>query len=135
MKNYRFIIILFIFLSTNLVYASSDTPKVTIRGVNDYQSEFNKNYNLALNGDVIAQNNLGVMYANGQGTPVNLALANEWFLKAAENGSSMAQFNIGQNYLYGTNGLPKNRNQAIQWLKKSAKNGHAQAKLVLAGLQ
>jgi TPR repeat protein len=47
----------------------------------------------------------------------------------------MAQFNIGQHYLHGSNGLPKNRVQALNWLKKAANNGHAQAKLVLAGLQ
>ncbi|MFX8860198.1 tetratricopeptide repeat protein, partial [Acinetobacter baumannii] len=81
------------------------------------------------------QYNLGVMYANGQGVGQSDAKAFEWYLKAANNGSAMAQFNIGQHYLHGSNGLPKNRVQALNWLKKAANNGHAQAKLVLAGLQ
>jgi TPR repeat protein len=55
--------------------------------------------------------------------------------RTPNNGSAMAQFNIGQHYLHGSNGLPKNRVQALNWLKKAANNGHAQAKLVLAGLQ
>ena len=75
------------------------------------------------------------MYAGGQGIVQNSALANEWLLKAANNGNAMAQFNIGQNYLYGNNGLPKNRTQALNWLRKASNNGHAQAKLMLAGLQ
>lgn len=62
-------------------------------------------------------------------------MANEWMLKAANNGYAMAQFNIGQSYLKGSNGLPKNRVQALNWLRKAANNGHAQAKLMLAGLQ
>lgn len=65
----------------------------------------------------------------------NSFLANEWYLKAADQGDANAQFNIGTNYLNGSNGLPKNRIQALNWLKKSANNGHAQAKLMLAGLQ
>ena len=75
------------------------------------------------------------MYEYGKGTRKNTALANEWYLKAANKGNATAQFNIGNNYLYGQNGLPKNRTQALNWLKKASDNGHAQAKLVLAGIQ
>lgn len=75
------------------------------------------------------------MYANGQGTVKNTPLTNEWYLKAANNGSSIAQFNIGQNYLNGSNRLAKNRVQALNWLKKAANNGHTPAKLVLAVIQ
>ena len=98
-------------------------------------NSFNFIETLALKGDASAQTNLGMMYDNGQGIARNPALANEWYLKAANNGSAMAQFNIGQHYLHGSNGLPKNRVQALNWLKKAANNGHAQAKLILAGLQ
>jgi TPR repeat protein len=76
-----------------------------------------------------------MMYEYGEGTRKNTALANEWYLKAANNGNATAQLNIGNNYLYGQNGLPKNRTQALNWIRKAANNGNAQAKLVLAGLQ
>ena len=89
----------------------------------------------AAQGNAEAQNNLGIMYLNGQGISENSALGIEWLLKAASNGNAMAQFNIAQSYLDGTNGLPQNRTQALNWLKKAANNGHAQAELMLAGLQ
>ena len=37
-------------------------------------------------GDVEAQNNLGVMYAFGKGVRKNLVIAKEWFGKACDNG-------------------------------------------------
>ena len=78
-------------------------------------------------------------YKQGDISPVsysNLPAGDYTFLlKAANNGNAMAQFNIGQNYLHGNNGLPKNRTQALNWLRKASNNGHAQAKLMLAGLQ
>ena len=86
-------------------------------------------------GNAEAQYSLAIMYSNGRGVSQDYFKAAEWYLKAANNGSAMAQFNIGQHYLHGSNGLPKNRVQALNWLKKAANNGHAQAKLVLAGLQ
>lgn len=37
-------------------------------------------------GNVNAQNNLGVMYAQGRGVRQDLVLAQEWFGKACQNG-------------------------------------------------
>ena len=75
-----------------------------------------------------------MLYANGKYVNKNIALSNDWLLKAAKQGNSMAQFNIGRNYLNGDNGLPKNKAVALMWLKKAAKNGHAQAELLFDGL-
>ena len=46
---------------------------------------------LADQGDVDAQNNLGVMYDNGNGVPENDAEAVKWFRKAANQGDATAQ--------------------------------------------
>ncbi|HIF93894.1 MAG TPA: sel1 repeat family protein [Myxococcales bacterium] len=43
-------------------------------------------------GDADAQNNLGVMYANGYGVAENYAEAVKWYRKAAEQGDASAQY-------------------------------------------
>ena len=53
-------------------------------------------------GDAEAQNNLGVMYANGNGVAQDDKQAAFWFRKAADQGEAMAQFNIGRMYFNGT---------------------------------
>ena len=46
-------------------------------------------------GDVIAQYNLGVMYATGQGVSQDYQEAVGWYRKAAEQGYAGAQYNSG----------------------------------------
>jgi len=45
-------------------------------------------------GNVDAQNNLGVMYYSGEGVPRDTAKAAEWFKKAAAQGNADAQANL-----------------------------------------
>ena len=45
-------------------------------------------------GNVDAQNNLGVMYYAGEGVPRDPAKAKEWFKKAAAQGNADAQVNL-----------------------------------------
>jgi TPR repeat protein len=56
---------------------------------------------LADQGNAEAQNNLGIMYRNGQGVPRDAAAALTWFHKAAEQGEPVAQLNIGLMYYFG----------------------------------
>jgi len=77
-------------------------------------------------GDAEAQNNLGVMYANGQRVPKNEAKAAEWFQKAAEQGYVDAQFNLGIVYANGQ-GVPKNEAKAVEWYNKAVAQGHTPA--------
>ena len=44
---------------------------------------------LAEQGDVSAQYNLGIIYANGRGVPENDAEAVKWYSKAAEQGDAL----------------------------------------------
>ncbi len=63
----------------------------------------NRNYAAALrfwapiaeDGNVRAQNSMGILYQNGQGVPRDKAIAFKWYLRAALNGSTDAQYNIG----------------------------------------
>ena len=48
----------------------------------------------AQQGDTAAQNNLGIMYANGWGVEQDYEEAVKWFQKAAEQGHAEAQDNL-----------------------------------------
>ena len=45
-----------------------------------------------------AQNNLGVLYARGEGVPHSKAMAAGWYEKAAMQGNKYAQYNLGGMY-------------------------------------
>ena len=51
----------------------------------------------------------------------SLDKAFEWYLKAAENGSTEAQFNVGVCYLNG-HGVEKNSEKAIHYFTQAAEN-------------
>jgi hypothetical protein len=53
---------------------------------------------LADQGNTIAQNYLGVMYAQGRGVPQDFAVAVSWYRKAADQGYAVAQYNLGAMY-------------------------------------
>ena len=64
----------------------------------DY-AEAVKWYRLAADqGYADAQNNLGVMYDQGQGVPQNYAEAVKWYRLAADQGDAAAQYNLGVMY-------------------------------------
>lgn len=74
---------------------------------------------------------LGTMYATGQGTLKNNAKAFEYYLKAAQRNSSIAQFTLAEAYLNGYLGVVKSTEKSIIWLKKSASQGYEPAKTLL----
>jgi len=51
-------------------------------------------------GSFVAQFNLSRLY-EGQGVTKDLALAHAWMLKAAEQGFTLAQYHVGQDYEFG----------------------------------
>jgi len=80
---------------------------------------FKKLRYVALGGSIIAQNNLGEMYANGKGVTQNNKTAIYWYEKAAENGSITAQNNLGEIYANGK-GVTQNNKTAVYWYEKAA---------------
>ena len=58
-------------------------------------SSYEINKQLAEQGDVSSQYNLGQMYAYGEGIPEDDTEAVKWFRLAAEQGYARAQFNLG----------------------------------------
>jgi TPR repeat protein len=85
---------------------------------------------LADQGEAAAQNNLGAMYANGQGVPRDYAEAVKWYRKAADQGYALAQTSLGFMYEQGQ-GVPQDYAQAHMWYRKAADQGDAAAQLEL----
>ncbi|WP_447724721.1 SPOR domain-containing protein [Sphingomonas koreensis] len=77
-------------------------------------------------GDADAQFNMGQAYKLGRGVPVDLAVAEEWYRKAALQGHPQAEESYGLT-LFENN----KRTQAAEWLAKAAGRGEARAQYVL----
>jgi hypothetical protein len=92
----------------------------------DYATALKKWRPLAEAGDATAQNNLGAMYANGQGVPQDDEEAAKWFRLAAEQGGADAQNNLGVMYANGR-GVPQDYREAAKWFRLAAEQGHASA--------
>ena len=77
-------------------------------------------------GHAEAQNNLGVIYANGRGVPRDDVEAVKWWRKAGEQGNAVAQFNLGVSYRTGW-GVPQDYISAHMWLSLAAEAGYETA--------
>ena len=78
---------------------------------------------LASQGEADAQNNLGLMYKNGEGVRQDYTKAVEWYTKAANQGIADAQYNLGYSYYKGE-GVRQNNIQAKEWFGKACDNGN-----------
>ena len=86
--------------------------------------EFQVTKELAEGGDAEAQNNLGAMYATGEGVPQDNKEAVKWFRMSAEQGKAKGQSNLGVMYMNGT-GVPQDYKEAVKWYRISADQGDA----------
>ena len=77
-------------------------------------------------GDAVAQYNLGVMYANGQGVAEDDVEAVKWFRKSAEQGYADAQYNLGFAYANGF-GVVQNYVAAHMWWNLARAQGDENA--------
>ena len=88
----------------------------------DDVSDFRETLQLAEQGDAKAQNNLGAMYANGQGVRQDYAEAFRWFRQAAEQGYAKAQNNLGVMYANGR-GVRQDLHLSKEWFGKACDGG------------
>ena len=77
-------------------------------------------------GDAQAQNNLGVMYEQGNGVAQDHAEAARLFRLAAEQGNAQAQLSLGIMYGNGK-GVPQDYVLEHMWANIAAANGHEKA--------
>jgi len=94
------------------------TPE-EVKAIDGYKAQAEK-------GDRVAQYNLGLCYANGEGVAKDEVQAVSWYRKAAEQGDAYAQNNLGLCYANGT-GVAKDSVQAVSWYRKAAEQGNAYA--------
>lgn len=74
-------------------------------------------------GDAVAQNNLGMMYVDGNVVQKNLTTALSWFEKSARSGLPNAQTSMGWAYMSDEFGLAPNYALAMEWNLKAANQG------------
>src|ERR1035437_2766104 len=96
----------------------------------DYATELKLLQPLAEQGDALAQFNLGLMYAYGEGVPRDDAEAVRWYRKAAERGDAQAQGHLGYRYENGE-GVPQDYTEAVKWYRKAAEQGYALRQVAL----
>ncbi|MBD8617943.1 SEL1-like repeat protein [Sphingomonas sp. CFBP 13728] len=81
---------------------------------------------LAIGGDADAQFNLAQAYKLGRGVPLDPALAESWFRKAAMQGHQQAEDNYGLALFQAGK-----KSDALPWLEKSVARGEPRTQLVL----
>ena len=102
---------LMLLLPISYVHASESTPSGDIESIRM----------LAESGDAAAQNNLGALYATGEGVDQDYSEAANWYRKAAEQGHADAQINLGLLYSYGR-GVDQDYSEAAYWFRKVDQN-------------
>ena len=75
-------------------------------------------------GNALAQNNLGVMYAQGDGVPQDYTEAVKWYWRAAEQRNAYAQNNLGVMSRDGS-GVPQDDTEAVRWFRRAAEQRDA----------
>ena len=96
-------------------------------------TDVNRILNRANAGDSIAQYEMALRYANGEGVPQNYRDAMAWFAKAAANGNHNAQWKLGLGYIKGI-GVSHDERKAAVWFKRAANHGDIRAQLALSDL-
>ncbi len=78
-------------------------------------------------GDAMAEFNLGLMHARGDGVTQNYHQALDWYFKAAEQGYPEAQYWVGMAYAGWQAVLPLDLSVAVKWWRQAAQQGHSEA--------
>jgi uncharacterized protein len=122
----RAVIALVLCLATTPATTSPLNDAAVAYSMGDYATALRLLRSLANEGNTLAQNNLGAMYASGQGVLKNDAEAARWYRLAADQGYAVAQNNLGVAYSEGR-GVPKDEAKAVRWLRLAADQGLAKA--------
>jgi TPR repeat protein len=108
-------------------YRVSPRDRIVAYHPDNYSVAYRRFASRAKNGDAIAQNNLGHMYADGRGVPRDVQKAIYWYNRSAEHGFGPAKVNLGVVYLYGLGKLAANKEKACHWFKEAANQSNNDA--------
>jgi len=126
-------------LTATLLIASSAYAAGTLEDAGkafksgDYAKAIQTLEPLALSGNASAQNNLGLMYKEGQVVRQDYAVAFKWFNLASAQGLSQAQYNLGIMYDTGQ-GVAQDHVVAVKLYKLAAAKGNVDAQSNLGAL-
>ena len=81
-------------------------------------------------GNAYGQQELGVMYSEGEGVEKDAKEAVKWYRKAAEQGNANGQYWLAQMYWKGV-GVLEDEKEASKWFRKAAHQGHASSQFNL----
>lgn len=118
-------LLLIVFLIFFFACADSKDPKVLF-DKGEYQKAYVLWLPLANNGDLTAQNYIGIHHYLGLGVKRNYKLAKGWFEKAAVKGLPDAQYNLGVMYENGEY-VDKDYISAYKWFYLAKQNGNDHA--------
>ena len=110
--------------SGQYAHADGKAYYLDLQVISDSPEEIQRLRKSAEQGNALAQNNLGVMYAEGHGVSRDYAEAVKWFRKSAEQGNSAGESNLGEMYVKGL-GVSVNYEEAMRWFRRSAEQGDA----------
>ncbi|MBT6717343.1 MAG: hypothetical protein HOB18_06875 [Nitrospina sp.] len=85
----------------------------------DYKAALKWTHRAAEQGHALAQHNLGIFHANGEGVEASLRDSIFWFNKAANNGDLQSAYYLAEAYEKGES-VPKNREMAFDLYKEVA---------------
>lgn len=120
------------FLLLLISCTGENDPKIAFQK-GDYDTAFALWMPKAQEGDVEAQNYLGIQYSLGLGVKKNYKEALEWYEKAAKAGYPDAQRNYGDMFHYGK-GVPQDFYRAFMWYFAASQQGHETAERELEHL-
>ncbi len=100
----------------------------------DYQQAAGWYRKSAAQGFAAAQNNLGLMFAEGRGVPLDTGRAAQLWLAAGHNDYPIAQYNLARAYFRG-DGVPKDRSRAELWFRRASDLGLANAQYALGQIK
>ncbi|MGP0565789.1 MULTISPECIES: tetratricopeptide repeat protein [unclassified Nitrospina] len=92
----------------------------------DFNSAFQHWMPLAWSGNADAQYQLGILYLNGQGVPLDTKKAAKWFLASALQGDVGAQYFLAELYRKGL-GVDRDLEIAAAWYRKAAEQDYPDA--------
>jgi TPR repeat protein len=122
-----------IFILTTLVSCTGhDDPKLAFEK-GKYEIAYELWLPRAQDGDLEAQNYLGIQYALGLGVSKNYKEAVKWYEHAARAGYPDAQRNYGDMFQFGR-GVPQDYYQAFIWYFAASQQGHETAKRLIESL-
>ena len=125
-KPLHTILIILLCLLTSLSVSADFQKGLDAYNGADYATALREWKPLAEQGYALAQYNLALMYANGEGVPEDDKEAVKWFRLAAEQSHASAQFNLGLMYAKGK-GVPEDDKEAVKWYRLAAEQSHASA--------